>query len=169
MNTENKEPLGVQKDNLVVVIMGSESDEKIADEVSLTLEKLGVKSVQRVGSAHKTSEHVVSIIAEYQEQTEKDIVFIALAGRQNALAPFADAHTQLPVISLVDREDVMAGVRVPSGIGAPVTIYAEAAAIAAAKIIALNNPEVAGKILIYQRENRQKIVDADARIRSKNT
>lgn len=45
--------------------MGSPQDQDYAEKIKQTLDEFGVKSIHRVGSAHKTPEHVLGLIREY--------------------------------------------------------------------------------------------------------
>ena len=51
---------------LVVILMGSPADREHAGKIVSTLDALGVESVQRIGCAHKTPEHVLAIIDHYE-------------------------------------------------------------------------------------------------------
>lgn len=48
--------------------MGSSSDSNIAKSISEKLEYFGIKSVQRIASAHKTTLKVLDIIAEFESK-----------------------------------------------------------------------------------------------------
>ncbi|MEM1564198.1 MAG: AIR carboxylase family protein, partial [Candidatus Bathyarchaeia archaeon] len=118
----------------------------------------------RVASAHKTPEKVLEILKEYENE---NIVYITVAGRSNALSAFVDAHTTKPVIACPPYSEKFAGadiyssLRVPSGIGSVVTIEPEGAALAAAKILALEDKRLEERIRAYQREKREEIERAD--------
>lgn len=175
MSVENG-PKVVNKDTtqpqqLVVIIMGSESDMSHADKITKTLDHFGVRHTMRVASAHKTPEHALAILREYgkPDDSEKNnqVVFIAVVGRSNALGGFLDANTISPVISSPPKGewyDVFSSLRMPSGISAPVTIEAEAAALHAVKILGLSNPQLAAKYEAYQESLRQTIYDTDQEI-----
>lgn len=171
-NVENKgERLFQTKEQLVVIVMGSRGDSEYAGGIVKTLEKFGVPYQVRVGSAHKSGEHLLSMLREYNDQEEKDIIFIAVAGRSNALGGFIDANTDRPVISAPPYSDkyggadIFSSLRMPSGIGTMVAGEPEIAALAAIKILALNDPILANKVLAYQREMREKIISDDRETR----
>ena len=52
----------------------------------------GIETVTRIGSAHKTAEHVLAILREY-EADARPKVYITVAGRSNALSGFVDARS----------------------------------------------------------------------------
>ncbi|MEM2336426.1 MAG: AIR carboxylase family protein [Candidatus Bathyarchaeia archaeon] len=148
----------------VVVIMGSERDLEFAKEIAKHLKAFGLDFRLRVASAHKTPEKVLEILKEHESES---VVYITVAGRSNALSAFVDAHTTKPVIACPPYSEKFAGadiyssLRVPSGIGSIVTIEAEGAAIAAAKILALEDKKLEERIRAYQKEKRGEIERAD--------
>lgn len=152
----------------VVVIMGSERDLEFAKEIAKHLKAFGLDFRLRVASAHKTPEKVLEILKEYESE---NVVYITVAGRSNALSAFVDAHTTKPVIACPPYSEKFAGadiyssLRVPSGIGSVVTIEAEGAAIAAAKILALEDKKLEERIRAYQKEKRGEIERADDSIK----
>ena len=152
----------------VVVLMGSERDLEFCRDLGGHLKTLGLTYELRVASAHKTPEKVLKIIGEY----EKDmVVYITVAGRSNALSAFVDSNTAKPVIACPPYSDRFAGndifssLRVPSGVGSMVTVEPESAAIAAAKILAIDDSELAKWIEEYQHTKKGEIEKADATIR----
>lgn len=164
------EQLDQRKEELVVIVMGSPADEDYAGQIKKTLDEFGVDSIFRVGSAHKTPEHVLGLVREYDQQKDKRIVYIAVAGRSNALGGFIDANTQNPVISAPPYSEKYAGVdifsslRMPSGIATTVAAESEVAALMAIKIFALNNPELQAELEKYQQGQRERVLTADKEI-----
>ncbi|MCW3984307.1 MAG: AIR carboxylase family protein [Candidatus Bathyarchaeota archaeon] len=145
-----------------LIIMGSERDLDFSREIAKYLKLLGVEYEFRVASAHKTPLTVLEILKEFETQK---VIYITVAGRSNALSAFIDGSTTKPVIACPPYSekyggaDIYSSLRVPSGIGSVVTIEPEAAAIAAAKIFALENPEVLAKVKSYQ-ETKKKDLEA---------
>ncbi len=149
----------------VVIIMGSKADLDWAKKIASALEEFGLKYVLRVASAHKVPLRCLEIIQEYEKE---GAVFITVAGRSNALSGFTDAQTAFPVIACPPYSDkfggadVFSSLRMPSG-GAPlVVLEPENAALAAAKIIGLADPEVRRKLTAFQEKAKQKIAKDDA-------
>jgi 5-(carboxyamino)imidazole ribonucleotide mutase len=152
----------------VVVIMGSERDLEFCREIAKHLKTLGLDYVFRVASAHKTPEKVIAVLKEF----EKDrIVYITVAGRSNALSAFADANTVKPVIACPPYSekfggaDIYSSLRVPSGVGLVVTIEPEAAAIAAAKMLAVEDQRLEKRLQDYQLSKKSQIDKADETIK----
>ncbi len=152
----------------VVVLMGSKRDIDFSRRILRHLDTLGVKYELRVASAHKTPRKILEIIKEYERSK---VVYITVAGRSNALSAFVDANTLKPVIACppysekFSGADIYSSLRVPSGIGSVVTIEPEGAAIAAAKILALENPDLADKIREYQNFKKREVEKADEEVR----
>ncbi len=150
--------------NKVVILMGSKKDLDFCNEISKHLESFKLNYEFRIASAHKTPQKVLTILKEYQDEK---IVYITVAGRSNALSAFVDAHTASPVIACppyspkFSGADIYSSLRVPSGIGSVLTIEPEGAAIAAAKIFALEDPELAKRVKQYQEEKKRGVEEAD--------
>jgi 5-(carboxyamino)imidazole ribonucleotide mutase len=151
-----------------IIIMGSDKDAEFCREIAKHLKTYGVEYELRVASAHKTPQKVLEIIKEHEKE---ETVFITVAGRSNALSAFVDAHTTKPVIACPPYgekyagSDIYSSLRVPSGIGMTVTIEPEGAAIATAKILSLNNSELAKRIENHQMAMKREIEKADNTIK----
>jgi 5-(carboxyamino)imidazole ribonucleotide mutase len=147
-----------------VVLMGSEKDLEFCREIAKHLKALEVEYEFRVASAHKTPEQVLKILKELEKEK---IVYITVAGRSNALSAFVDANTSKPVIACppysekFSGADIYSSLRVPSGIGSLVTIEPEGAAIAAAKILALEDRELEKRVKDCQSEKKSTIEKAN--------
>jgi 5-(carboxyamino)imidazole ribonucleotide mutase len=151
-----------------VILMGSERDLEFCREIAKHLKALGVDYVFRVASAHKTPEKVMEILKEFEK---KNVVYVTVAGRSNALSAFVDAHTAKPVIACPPYSEKFGGVdiysslRVPSGIGSLVTVEPEGAAIAVAKIFAVEDEDLAKRLGKYQMEKKREIEKADQSVK----
>ena len=152
-----------------VILMGSERDLEFCREVAKHLKMLGVEYEFRVASAHKTPEKVLAILNEFEKET---VVYVTVAGRSNALSAFVDANTSKPVIACPPYSekyggaDVLSSLRVPSGIGSVVTIEPEGAAIAVAKIFALNDKELERHVKDYQSGKKKEIEKANETVKN---
>ncbi len=148
----------------VIIIMGSERDLDFCNEIAKHLKSLGLEYLFRVGSAHKTPEKVLKIIKEYEKQK---VVYVTVAGRSNALSAFVDANTTKPVIACPPYSekycgaDIYSSLRVPSGVASVVTIEPEGAALAAAKMLAVQDEELEKRISDYQQSKKGDIEKAD--------
>lgn len=148
----------------VVIIMGSKADLDWANQIRNVLDKFGVTSVSRIASAHKVPLKCFQLIKEYEKE---NVVFITIAGMSNALSGFADAQTFCPVIACPPYSekfggaDIYSSIRMPSGV-APMTVLSpENAALAAAKILGLSNPDIQKKLASYQEKKRVELEEAD--------
>lgn len=155
----------------VVILMGSKADLGWADQIANALKSFGIENVEHVASAHKVPLKCYNLIKEYEKE---NVVFITIAGMSNALSGFSDAQTYCPVIACPPYSDKFAGadlyssIRMPSGV-APLTVLSpENAALAAAKIIGLANPDVRQKVADFQEKKRIELDDADASIQGRN-
>lgn len=144
--------------------MGSEKDLDFCREITKRLKTLGVNYEFRVASAHKTPEKVLEILKEFEGEKT---VYITIAGRSNALSAFVDANTSKPVIACppysekFSGADIYSSLRVPSGIGSLLTIEPEGAAIAAAKIFAVEDKELEKHVKEYQAGKKRAIETAN--------
>jgi len=144
--------------------MGSEKDLEFCREITKHLKALGLEYEFRIASAHKTPEQVLKILEEFEKEK---IVYVTVAGRSNALSAFVDANTVKPVIACPPYSekfggtDIYSSLRVPSGIGSLVTVEPEGAAIAAAKILALEDKELEKRVKDYQLRKRKEIEKAN--------
>ena len=78
----------------VAIVMGSESDKKIAEQAEKVLKENKIPFETFVASAHRNPEKV-------KEIAKKDFdVFIAIAGLSAALPGVIASHTQKPVIGV---------------------------------------------------------------------
>jgi 5-(carboxyamino)imidazole ribonucleotide mutase len=147
-----------------VVLMGSEKDLEFCREIAKHLKALGVEYEFRVASAHKTPEQVLKILKEFEKEK---ILYVTVAGRSNALSAFVDANTSKPVIACPPYSeryggaDIYSSLRVPSGVGSLVTVEPEGAAIAAAKILALEDKELEKRVKNYQLAKKKELEKAN--------
>ncbi len=152
----------------VVVLMGSERDLEFCREIAKHLKAFGLEYQFRVASAHKTPGKVLEILKEFEQQKT---VYITVAGRSNALSAFVDANTTKPVIACppysekYGGSDIYSSLRVPSGIGSVVTVEPEGAAVAAAKILAIEDRVLEKKVREYQNAKKREIEKADESIK----
>lgn len=147
-----------------VVLMGSKKDLEFCREITKHLKALGVEYEFRVASAHKTPEQVLKVLKEFEGAK---VVYVTVAGRSNALSAFVDANTSKPVIACPPYSekfggaDIYSSLRVPSGIGSLVTVEPEGAAIAAAKILALEDKELEKRVKDYQSAKKKELEKAN--------
>jgi 5-(carboxyamino)imidazole ribonucleotide mutase len=151
-----------------VILMGSERDLEFCREIAKYAKALGLEYEFRVASAHKTPERVLDVLKEFDKEK---VVYVTVAGRSNALSAFVDANSTKPVIACPPYSekfggaDIYSSLRVPSGVGSVLTIEPEGAAIAAAKIFAIEDKELAKRVREYQQLKKSEIEKADESVK----
>lgn len=156
--------------SLVVILMGSRADEPHCQQIAEAARGFGLDVVQRIGSAHKTPEHVLDILRQY-EADPRPKVYITVAGRSNALSGFTDGAVIAPVVACPPPSeafggaDVFSSLRMPSGIAPALVIEPGNAALLAAKILALVDPELRIQVAEYQSKQADKIKIDDQQTR----
>ncbi len=154
---------------LVVILMGSKADLEHCTKISDACKGFGLDTVIRIGSAHKTPEHAIAILNEY-EVDERPKVYITVAGRSNALSGFTDGSVSSPVIACPPPSDAFGGadvyssLRMPSGIAPAVVLEPFNAALLAAKIFGVANAEVREQVKASQKRAAEKIIEDDASV-----
>ena len=152
----------------VIIIMGSKADLAHAQAVAKTLKALEISYQMRVCSAHKATRRLLQMLQEY-EQTGP-LVYITIAGRSNALSAVVDANTRYPVIAnppYSDRfggMDILSSLRLPSGIASPTILEPEGAALLAAKMLALSDPQLAQRLNDYKQHVTTELEQADEEV-----
>ena len=155
---------------LVVILMGSKADMEHCKKISDACKQYGLETVMRVGSAHKTAEHALAILREY-EADSRPKVYITVAGRSNALSGFTDGAVSAPVIACPPSSesfggaDVYSSLRMPSGIAPAVVLEPANAALLAAKILGLVDAEVRNQVKANQKRAADKVIEDDASVR----
>jgi 5-(carboxyamino)imidazole ribonucleotide mutase len=151
-----------------IILMGSERDLDLCREIAKYMKLLGVEYAFRVASAHKTPEQALAILKEFEKEK---VVYVAVAGRSNALSAFLDANTSKPVIACPPYSekyggvDIYSSLRVPSGIGSTVTIEPEGAAIATAKILALDDKILEKRVKNHQIAKKKELAKANESVK----
>jgi 5-(carboxyamino)imidazole ribonucleotide mutase len=137
----------------VGILVGSKSDLPVMERCTKRLEDLGVGYELEVLSAHRDPEGVAEYVASAPERGIK--VFICAAGMAAHLAGAVAARTNLPVIGIPVASGTLGGfdallatVQMPSGVPvATVAVNGAAnAAVLAAQILALSDPELAERL-----------------------
>jgi 5-(carboxyamino)imidazole ribonucleotide mutase/phosphoribosylaminoimidazole-succinocarboxamide synthase len=155
---------------LVVILMGSKADMEHCKKISDACKQYGLETVLRVGSAHKTAEHALAILREY-EADPRPKVYITVAGRSNALSGFTDGAVSAPVIACPPASesfggaDVYSSLRMPSGIAPAVVLEPSNAALLAAKILGLVDAGVQEQVKVSQKRAADKVIEDDASVR----
>jgi 5-(carboxyamino)imidazole ribonucleotide mutase/phosphoribosylaminoimidazole-succinocarboxamide synthase len=146
--------------------MGSKADEAHAHVIAEAAQGFGLEVVMRIGSAHKTPEHVLGILREC-EADPRPKVYVTVAGRSNALSGFVDGAVTAPVLACPPSSEAFGGadlfssLRMPSGIAPAVVLDPANAALLAAKILGLSDPAVRARVDAFQKRQAEKILSDD--------
>ncbi len=151
---------------LVGILMGSDSDLPVMRAASDFLKDMGIPYEMTVASAHRTPARVAEFTATAKERGIK--VIIAGAGMAAHLAGVVASHTDLPVIGvpldaspLGGMDALLATVQMPPGI--PVATMgigkagAKNAAVLTVRILALENRELAKKLVEFRKKMVQEV------------
>ncbi len=155
--------------SLVVILMGSKADMEHCKKISDACAQFGIETVIRIASAHKTAEHALTILREY-EADARPKVYITVAGRSNALSGFTDGLVSAPVIACPPPSesfggtDIYSSLRMPSGIAPAVVLEPVNAALFAAKIIGLMDESVREQVRASQKRAADKVIEDDASV-----
>lgn len=155
----------------VAVIMGSDSDLPVVQAAIDRLKAFEIPVEARVISAHRTPAAAEQFASGAAENGFG--VIIAAAGKSAALAGVLAASTTLPVIGIPIKTSLMGGldsllstVQMPGGI--PVACVAvdgaENAAILAAQILAVSDPDLTAKLASFKAELAQKVMEKDRKL-----
>lgn len=151
---------------LVIILMGSKADLAHCEKIAEAARAFGLEVVMRVGSAHKTAQHTLALLQQYQADPRPK-VYITVAGRSNALSGFTDGLVSAPVIACPPPSDAFGGadvyssLRMPSGVAPALVLEPANAALLAAKILAYTNPPVLEAVQSFQRQQAEKIIQDD--------
>lgn len=154
----------------VSIIMGSTSDLPILNKAATFLNDMKVPFEMNALSAHRTPAEVEKFARTAKERGIE--VIIAAAGMAAALPGVIAAMTTVPVIgipinsTLEGRDALLSIVQMPPSIAvATVGINGGLnAAILAVQILALGDPELAGRFNAYRAGLSEKIVKANSQL-----
>jgi 5-(carboxyamino)imidazole ribonucleotide mutase len=151
---------------LVVILMGSKADLNHCQKIVEACKGYGLDVVLRIGSAHKSPEHVLAILRKY-EADPRPKVYITVAGRSNALSGFVDGAVSAPVIACPPSPeayggaDVFSSLRMPSGIAPALVLEPNGAALLAAKVLGLVDARVHAAVTGIQSRAVELIIQDD--------
>ncbi len=144
----------------VAIIMGSRSDWPVMKAAAAVLEQLGVAYEAKVVSAHRTPDRMY----EFAKGAKAAGIQVIIAGAGGAahLPGMTASMTTLPVLGvpvpvkggLKGLDSLLSIVQMPGGIPVGTLAVGEAGAknagLLAAQILALNDPELAGRVEVLR-------------------
>jgi 5-(carboxyamino)imidazole ribonucleotide mutase len=160
----------------VGIVMGSDSDFPVMSETGKMLAKFGVTFEMEVLSAHRTPARAHEYATTAVKRGLK--VVIAAAGAAAHLAGVMAANTTLPVIgvpmassTLQGLDALLATVQMPGGIPVATMAIDKAgavnAAIFAAEILALNDAEIAEKLVAHKEGLAKSVAEKNAKLQKR--
>ena len=153
----------------VGIIMGSKSDLPIMQDAIDILKEFDIESEVNIVSAHRTPNKMFDYASKAKDNGIN--VIIAGAGGAAHLPGMVASITTIPVIgvpvksrnSIDGWDSVLSILQMPNGV--PVATVAldgaKNAGILAAQIIALNDNNVANKLIDYKSKLQQKVFDSE--------
>jgi 5-(carboxyamino)imidazole ribonucleotide mutase len=152
---------------LVAVIMGSRSDWETMEHAPATLARLEIPHEVRVLSAHRTPHALGEYVADVETRGAQ--VFIAAAGGAAHLAGVVASKTLRPVLGvpmgtqLGGLDSLLSTVQMPAGVPVATLAVGRAgavnAALLAAAILALADPDLDARLRRYRKEQSQAVLD----------
>lgn len=150
----------------VVVIMGSKADRVTGEAIKATLGQFGIPCSLRIASAHKAPAYLLQMLEAYEASGEVG-VYITVAGRSNAMSGLVDAQVAAPVVACPPlsepfaAQDVFSSLRMPSGVCPAVVLEPANAALLAAKMLAVADPDLRRAVEEHQARVREGIAKDD--------
>jgi len=151
---------------VVGILMGSASDWETMRHTAQTLERLGIAYERRVASAHRTPDRVIAYARSARERGLK--VIIAAAGLAAGLPGMVAALTPLPVLGVPLAGGLMGGIdsllsmsQMPGGVPVGTLAIGRAgavnAAVLAASILALSDPQIAAALDAFRKAQTEAV------------
>ncbi|MCU0275468.1 MAG: 5-(carboxyamino)imidazole ribonucleotide mutase [Acidobacteria bacterium] len=159
----------------VAFLLGSDSDFPAVEKGIALLRSLGLGVVVEVSSAHRTPERTLELVRGFESRGVA--VIIAAAGGAAHLPGVVAGHTLLPVLGvpmaspLSGLDSLLAMVQMPAGV--PVAVFgigesgAVNAALFAAELLAVADPDLKEKLLAYRAEQRQNVLAKSRKLKEK--
>ena len=145
----------------VLVFLGSSSDLPVIEKLPALCERFGLSHRVEIASAHRQPQRLRRLVARAEREGTE--VFVAVAGMAAHLPGVLASLTSRPVIGVPVAAGPLAGVdallsmvQMPPGVPVATVAVGSAgarnAAVLAARIIALADPDVAARLEEYRRE-----------------
>ncbi|HQR29535.1 MAG TPA: 5-(carboxyamino)imidazole ribonucleotide mutase [Anaeromyxobacteraceae bacterium] len=160
----------------VLILMGSDSDWEVMSEVRKALLEMGVESEVHVSSAHRTPERTGALAREAAGRGIR--VIVCGAGAAAHLAGVVAAESELPVLGvplaasdLSGLDALLSTAQMPGGVPVGTLAIGKAGArnagLLAARILALSDPAVAGKVREQRTRMAREVEAKDAALQAR--
>jgi phosphoribosylaminoimidazole carboxylase PurE protein len=158
----------------VLILMGSKSDWEVLQEAGVELDRLGVGWRAHVASAHRSLARTLELVREGEARGVR--VFICGAGMAAHLAGVVAAATTRPVIGVPlpggvgnGLDALLSTAQMPGGVPVATVAVGNAgarnAAVLAAQILALSDPELEARVRRARAAQAEAVAEADAALR----
>jgi phosphoribosylaminoimidazole carboxylase PurE protein len=158
----------------VLILMGSKSDWEVLQDAGVELDRLGVGWRAHVASAHRSLARTLDLVREGEAGGVR--VFICGAGMAAHLAGVVAAATTRPVIGVPlpggvgdGLDALLSTVQMPGGVPVATVAVGKAgarnAAVLAAEILALSDPELEARVRRARAAQAEAVAEADAALR----
>jgi len=148
----------MQKDPVVGLVMGSDSDWPTMKEAAAILDEFEIPFEKKVVSAHRTPD----VMAEYGKTARKRGLKIIIAGAGGAahLPGMLASYTTLPVIGVPVKTSALGGVdslysivQMPNGVPVATVAIGKAknAGLLALRILGIEDEKIADKLLEFKK------------------
>jgi 5-(carboxyamino)imidazole ribonucleotide mutase len=157
-----------EKQPLIGVIMGSQSDWETMAHAASTLESLGVPYEAKVVSAHRTPD----LLFEYAKTARQRGLQVIIAGAGGAahLPGMVASQTSLPVLGVPVQSKALRGmdsllsiVQMPAGVPVGALAIGRAgainAALLAASVVAGSHPDILQNLEKFRSDQTQKVLE----------
>ncbi len=152
----------------IVICMGSQSDWPTMQHAAEMLDSLNVAYDARIISAHRTPDRLANFAHSAADVGHQ--VIIAGAGGAAHLPGMIAAHTNLPVLgvpvesaALKGMDSLLSIVQMPGGVPVGTLAIGKAgaknAALLAAQILALSDPDLAGRLQAWRTAQTESVTD----------
>jgi len=152
----------------VAIVMGSQSDWETMKHAQVTLDALGVVSVARIISAHRTPERLSKFARGAKDEEIK--VIVAGAGGAAHLPGMIASMTPLPVFGVPVQSQALSGqdsllsiVQMPAGVPVGTLAIGKAgainAALLAAAVLALGDEALAERLDAWRKAQTDGVAD----------
>jgi 5-(carboxyamino)imidazole ribonucleotide mutase len=159
--------MNMNKQPLVGIVMGSDSDWPVMRSCAETLKRFGIAYEAKVLSAHRTPDAALDYASSAQGRGIK--VLIGAAGGAAHLAGVLAAKSELPVLAvpmpskhLQGLDSLLSMVQMPGGIPVATFAIGEAGAVNAAlfavSMLALSDPDLARKLTDFRFNQSEKVL-----------